>query len=137
LLQDSQKRRDQKNRSQQRRYYSEDGRPKQIFQTAKRRAKLKGLEFTITLDWIVGEIAKQDGRCAMTGIPFDYTKDERYTKHPYSLSLDRIDNAQGYTPNNTRVVCAMYNYCKNVARDEDVEFFAWQLFQHKFGVRPK
>jgi len=72
----------------------------------------------------------------MTGIAFDYEKDERYKKHPYSPSLDRINNDQGYTPENTRLVCAMYNYCRNVARDEDVEFFAWQLFQHKFGTRP-
>ena len=73
----------------------------------------------------------------MTGIQFVYTKDERFTRQAFSPSLDRIDNDKGYTPENTRLVCTMYNYCRNVARDEDVEFFAWQLFQYKFGVRPK
>jgi hypothetical protein len=73
----------------------------------------------------------------MTGIEFDYKKDRKFKRHPFSPSLDRIDNDRGYTPENTRVVCTMYNYCRNVARDEDVEYFAWQLFQHKFGVRPK
>ena len=88
------------------------------------------------MEWVRERIAEQDNRCIKTGILFDYNKDEQYKRHPYSPSLDRINNDQGYTPENTRIVCAMYNYCRNVAKDEDVEFFAWQLFQHKFGTRP-
>jgi len=126
----------QKNRSAQNRYYSESGRPKQILSSARKRAKVKGLCCTITLEWVLAKIDEQGNRCVKTGIEFDYGKDAQYKKHPYAPSLDRIDNDQGYTPENTRLVCTMYNYCRNVARDEDVEFFAWQLFQHKFGTRP-
>ena len=131
------KRKEQKIRSQQKRYYSKIGRPVAILKAARKRAALKEFEFTITIEWLMTQIYKQGDRCAKTGIRFDYCKDERYVKHPFSISLDRIDNGKGYTPQNTRLVCVMYNYCKNVARDEDVDFFAWQLFQHKFGTRPE
>ena len=130
-------RRIQKNLSQQRRYYSATGRPKQMFSSARKRAIKKSLEFPLTVEWLLDRFETQDHSCAMTGISFVYDKDKRFTRHPFSPSLDRIDNDKGYTPENTRVVCTMYNYCRNVARDEDVEYFAWQLFQHKFGVRPK
>lgn len=134
---DNPKRRGQKIRSQQKQYYSDTGRPKQILSSARKRAKAKGLCFTITLEWVLAKISEQGNRCVKTGIEFDYAKDAQYKKHPYAPSLDRINNDQGYTIENTRVVCVMYNYCRNVARDEDVEFFAWQLFQHKFGTRPE
>tara|TARA_R110002096_G_scaffold21168_3_gene69106 strand:- start:472 stop:882 length:411 start_codon:yes stop_codon:yes gene_type:complete len=136
-LSDTEKRKEQKNRSQQKRYYSKIGRPVEILKAAKKRAAVKEFEFTITLKWLMAKIYEQGDRCEKTGIAFDYRKDPRYIKHPFSISLDRSDNSLGYTPENTRVVCVMYNYCKNVARDEDVEFFAWQLFQHKFGARPE
>ena len=136
-LRDVEKRRKQQKLWQQDRYYSKLGRPKEVFNTARKRAAFKGFEFAITLEWMEAKISEQNDRCAKTGIAFDYSKDTRYVRHPFSVSLDRSDNAQGYTPENTRVVCVMYNYCKNVARDEDVDFFAWQLFQHKFGVRPE
>jgi len=108
-----------------------------MFSSARKRAVKKGLEFSLTIEWLLEKFDEQDQRCSMTGIRFAYDKDERFTRQAFSPSLDRIDNDKGYTPENTRLVCAMYNYCRNVARDEDVEFFAWQLFQHKFGVRPK
>jgi len=130
-------RRIQKNRSQQKRYYSADGRPRQMFSSARKRAVKKGLEFSLNIQWLRDKFDEQDQKCAMTGIQFVYTKDDRFTRQAFSPSLDRIDNDKGYTPENTRLVCTMYNYCRNVARDEDVEYFAWQLFQHKFGVRPK
>ena len=130
-------RRIQKNRSQQKRYYSADGRPIQMFNSARKRAVKKGLEFSLNIQWLRDKFDEQDQKCAMTGIQFVYVKDDRFTRQAFSPSLDRIDNDKGYTPENTRLVCAMYNYCRNVARDEDVEYFAWQLFQHKFGARPK
>tara|TARA_R110002096_G_C14236783_1_gene692423 strand:- start:209 stop:619 length:411 start_codon:yes stop_codon:yes gene_type:complete len=135
-LRDQEQRRKQKIRSQQKRYYSKNGRPQEVFNTARKRAAAKQLEFTITLEWLVAKVFRQGDRCEKTGIKFDYGKDARYIKHPFAMSLDRINNDEGYTPENTRLVCSMYNYCRNVARDEDVEFFAWQLFQHKFGARP-
>lgn len=135
-MRDPVKRKEQKIRSQQKHYYSKIGRPVEILKGAKKRAAIKALEFTITLEWLMGKIDEQKDCCAKTGIAFDYSKDKRYARHPFSISLDRLDNSQGYTPHNTRLVCAMYNYCKNVATDEDVNFFAWQLFQHKFGTRP-
>jgi hypothetical protein len=126
------KRRRQKAEYSRRVYYSPEGRAKQIHKSAKRRALHKGLAFSITEEWVAKQIAQQEGCCAMTGIPFIYEQDKRYKRHPFSPSLDRVNNSRGYTVKNTRVVCTMYNYCKNTAFDEDVEYFAWQLFHHKY-----
>ena len=35
-------------------------------------------------------------------------------------SIDRIDNSQGYTKNNCRVVSVIYNKAKSDYKDEDV-----------------
>ena len=126
------KRRKQKSAYGRRAYYTPDGRVKEICKSAKRRALSKGLPFKLTPEWVTKQIDKQNGCCAMTGIEFVYEHDKRYKRHPFSPSLDRINNDKGYTTRNVRVVCTMYNFCKNTALDEDVEYLAWRLIQHKY-----
>nr|WEM05543.1 endonuclease [Ralstonia phage BOESR1] len=84
-----------------------------MWNAARQRAKVKGLEFSITQDWV--EERLQAGRCEVTGIPFDFT-----FNRIWSPSLDRVDNALGYTPENTRMVVFIYNSAKNTGTDADV-----------------
>ena len=100
-------------------YAREDprGRAIRLRASAVQRAKRAGLPITITVDWVVEHMAP--GRCAVTGIEFDYTPGKEATR-PFAPSLDRIDPSRGYTPGNTQVVCWIYNRAKGDGNPEDV-----------------
>jgi hypothetical protein len=54
------------------------------------------------------------GFCELTGIPLEPRPDGCGSRiHPWVASLDRIDNANGYTYANTRIVCAAMNIALN------------------------
>lgn len=74
----------------------------------------------ITTKWILDTIERQDGKCAVSGIPFSYdrglpTKDRR---NPRAPSVDRIDNARGYEKRNCRIVILAVNIALNLWGDE-------------------
>ena len=99
-----------------------------ILNSAKIRAKKKGLEFTITGGWFRDKVF--NGVCEATGLPFDHTPPTAKNKsNPHGPSLDRMDSTKGYTPDNTKVVLwihnrakgdddiyTLYNYCKALVK---------------------
>lgn len=91
-----------------------------MLNNARARAKLKGLDLTLTKEWLVEALSS--GRCAVTGIEFDLSVKLRGCgqQGPWSPSLDRIDAKQGYTPENCRMVIWLYNAAKHVSEDSDV-----------------
>jgi len=76
---------------------------------AKHRAKANGLDFSITREWAIAEMERNDYRCAETNIPFLMKCDATSFMRPYVPSLDRIDPAKGYTQENVRVVVFAFN----------------------------
>lgn len=54
----------------------------------------------------------------MTGIPFDFSTGEG-TK-PFGPAIDRIDSKKGYSIENIRLVCNLFNFAKNRYTDDDV-----------------
>lgn len=48
------------------------------------------------------------GFCEVSGLPLYLGTEKR---HPFQPSLDRIDSAGGYDPQNLRIVCLAVNYC--------------------------
>lgn len=78
---------------------------------ARRRAKEKNLECTITKEWVIERIKK--GECQLTKIKFDMTRTTMGKRRPYSPSIDRIDNSKGYTADNCRVVLSAVNVALN------------------------
>lgn len=91
-----------------------------IMSLAQRRANKHGREYTLTPEYVLDRAKKAEYRCEKTGIPFvfDATK-----KHPFSVSIDRIDSDGGYTPDNCQLVCFIYNQCKNEWHDDHVHDF--------------
>jgi hypothetical protein len=95
-----------------------------VWKRAKDRAKKRGLAFEITKDFVVEQLAL--GYCSATNIKFDLSFDE--TKlNPCSPSLDRIDSSLGYTFQNTRMVCWIFNRAKGDGSDEDVQLLVEAL----------
>lgn len=84
-----------------------------LFDSAKQRAKKRGLEFSITLEDIV--IPEY---CPVLGIKLD-TSNSR--TRPNSPSLDRRDSSRGYTKDNIWVVSAKLNSAKSDLSLEQLE----------------
>ena len=88
------------------RVWRKTNRARALMTLAKHRAKLKGLEYSLDgcAPSIQGVI--DAGVCELTGIPFNLDGGKTWD----SPSLDRINNAKGYSLENVRVVL----YCVNV-----------------------
>jgi hypothetical protein len=84
---------------------------KRLWSNAKANAKRRGVEFRLTLPWIIQAV--ENGECQATGLAFDV-----YTKHatrlrPLTPSLDRIKPSLGYTDENCRVIVTAFNVAKS------------------------
>lgn len=73
-----------------------------LFDGIKSRAKVKELPFSINIEWLLERFKKQDGRCLLTGIKFEFSKTSK-TKNPFSPSVDQIVPGNGYTEDNARL----------------------------------
>ena len=86
-----------------------------LFHHAKFRAKKHGLPITITTDWIETRLLL--GVCEVTGIKLDVlvpAMGGQGTGRAFGPSLDRTNRNKGYTPDNVKVVCWIYNRAKGV-----------------------
>ena len=101
-----------------------NGRARELFDNARVRARKYQLPFSITLEWVV--VALERGVCERTLILFVFDEKGR---HPFSPSLDQNLPEKGYTPENTRVVCSMYNIAKNEHTEMDVIIMARALLE--------
>lgn len=98
------------------------GRAQNIYNAAASRAKTKGLEFSITRDFIQQGIER--GFCARSGIAFDLSETKiPNRRNPFSPSVDRIDANKGYTLENSQIVVWCYNMGKcEMSDDEFIDF---------------
>jgi hypothetical protein len=80
----------------------------------KRHAISRKLEFDISIEDAWRQFEKQNGRCALSGLPIhlnNFKLDGKYTWH--TASLDRIDSTKGYRPNNIQWIHKNINIMKN------------------------
>ncbi len=87
---------------------------------SKRPKKRNTGDFDLTKEDILSRI--QSGFCEATGMPFDLS-----VKGPFSPSLDQVVPSKGYTKDNIRVVCLIYNLMKSNFDERDVDRFIGQL----------
>jgi hypothetical protein len=96
-----------------------DARINQLLIWVRVRSKRKKLPFDLDFNFLKEMYKKQQGRCILTDIPFKFVRENRY---PFSPSIDRIDNAKGYTKDNVRFVV----YCMNLA----LHMFGENIFRY-------
>jgi hypothetical protein len=85
------------------------GRARQMFQGVAARSKARGETTDITIGWLQERL--EAGICEETGLPFDLQQSG--LKQPYAPSIDRIDNARGYSQDNCRVILWALNVAFN------------------------
>lgn len=93
-----------------------------LWYAAKRRAKDKSLEFTISKeDIIIPEV------CPYLKIELQLSNRTRGTCRDYWPTLDRIDNSKGYIKGNVEVISFKANTMKNNATKEELLLFAVEI----------
>lgn len=87
----------------------------------------KELPFDLDIQWFRDILDKRV--CEVTGIPFTYGYWLAGKAHPFSPSLDRTTPELGYTKDNVKVVCWIYNTAKHDFTHEDVVKLATALIK--------
>ena len=100
-------------RNSAKRYTTIEGRARALLISARRRAKAIDVPFDLTLEFVLSRLTPMI--CEFTGLPLSLNKGEAVYKHgnPRAPSIDRINSRNGYTKNNTRIVCLQANYALN------------------------
>lgn len=87
-----------------------------LYDTAKARAKKKGVKFTITVD-DVKAVWPKDGYCPILGKPLKANKGH---VGDWSPTLDRINSAWGYEPGNIAIISHKANRAKNTLTADEL-----------------
>ena len=82
---------------------------KTYFTHVQRNATIRGLPCQVTHEQLWRLFQKQDGKCALSGLPLSLAL---HAKDVATASLDRIDNTQGYTLDNVQWVHKDINKAK-------------------------
>jgi hypothetical protein len=88
-----------------------------------------------TLDVSIEEVwdlfLKQDGKCAISGVPLRFER--RYIKNPkrQTASLDRIDNSKGYVFDNVQWVHKVVNWMKRTLTEKELVEWCEAIYKNK------
>jgi hypothetical protein len=98
---------------------------RQTYYLAKAGARVKKLEFNLTLPFLKGLWEKQNGLCPYSGLKMELPSKLRDTaSSPKQASIDRIDPKKGYTQDNVEYVMLFVNLGKNgFAREQIKDLF--------------
>ena len=78
---------------------------------ARDRSKRKSLPFNITKEYLKELWDKQNGKCAICGIPMTFEQCNGRT--PTNVSIDQINHNNGYVIGNVQLVCMAVNQMKS------------------------
>lgn len=86
-----------------------------IVYAARQRAKVRGIQCSITTKSIIDMMQQQDFECAVSGIKLSMKRIQGRGAfcRPYAPSIDRIDPNGGYVQENVRVTSRIANFSMN------------------------
>jgi|JI10StandDraft_1071094.scaffolds.fasta_scaffold127106_2 hypothetical protein len=94
---------------------------KMRFKSTETRAKNKNLVLNFDINYLFDLWEKQNGLCALSNVKMSTLINAG--KISTNVSIDRIDNKQGYTKDNIQLVCSVINQMKNDSlQDEFLDF---------------
>lgn len=84
-----------------------------LYGDIRKNAATRRIQFSLTRQEFDMLVSRSEGRCMLTGIPFDASPFTGSMRRPFAPSVDRIDSAQGYHRGNVRLVCVLVNLALN------------------------
>ncbi len=100
---------------------------------AKKRARKYGREYTLPPGWGKEQYARQDGKCALSGM---FMGKDRAKHAPHAPSIDRRDSRKGYTTENCRLVTYIVNCAKNQFTERELLEMCRSLIAHNYPASP-
>lgn len=97
------------------------------FLGARDRTKRNNLDFNLDLDYVVNLWYRQNGLCALSGIPMTF--ELKMGRVPTNVSIDRISPNLGYIKENIQLVCMACNQIKSDLTNEEVYTFCKNIVQ--------
>jgi len=99
-------------------HQDEDYRIRRLLHSVRQRARTLGVPFDLTHEWVKEKF--KVGVCEVSGLPLDLTSEGSVGERAWGPSLDREVPSLGYTQENTRVVCWIYNRAKGASDHDSV-----------------
>jgi hypothetical protein len=96
-----------------RRESSLEGHMLQVLNEKRHYARQNNMPFDLDLSFLVELYRKQNGICAVSGLPFSDDSILYIKNSPFKPSLDRIDSRRGYEKDNVHFVLYAVNLAKN------------------------
>jgi hypothetical protein len=101
----------------------------QTLYNLKTRASRKGLEVSVTSEFLTGLLKESNYVCSVTGLKMNLESHPRKKANPFKASLDRINSSEGYTEKNVRWVCWAVNQMKSDRTEEEFKFWITTLYK--------
>jgi hypothetical protein len=102
------------------------------FQSLKHGAAERGIPFNISIEQMWTQFQKQEGRCALSGVPLKWPPSRKAVTEQ-TASLDRIDSGRGYGLDNIQWVHKELQPMKMAMEQE--KFLAWNDLIYQFQHR--
>ena len=96
----------------------------------KRHAKMRGIEFNITIIEAWTLYQSQNGVCAISGVPLVVTSFNKKNRKDHTASLDRIDSSGIYEVRNVQWVHKDVNMLKRTFSMSELLFWCERIIQH-------
>lgn len=118
------------------RHAEHDGLPRQyltnLLNASRQRRESKAIT-KITIDHLMHILTQQRGICPITGLKLTFTRGSGriFT----NASIDRINNDEGYTQGNVRLVTLWANLARNTLSDDDLIYYC-TLVARRFAAPP-
>lgn len=95
-------------------------------------AKKRKLVVVITLYDVISLFYKQNGLCALSGVPMTFDKSREGAKRANrcAMSIDRIDSSESYMRKNIQLVCWSINAMKGNMSEDELRFWCAQVVLH-------
>ena len=101
-----------------------------FFNTIKRNAIKRNIEFNITIEYLWGLFIEQNKKCKLSGLNLEFSE-IRKNKTKQTASIDRINSDIGYVEGNIQWVHKQINIMKNKLSDEKFVWFCEQVYKNK------